>query len=76
MTPKQIVLRKYPNAEAYQWAGPAGWVVYLHDLSQRSAGSGSPTAALAWAEARKELRLRKPADSCNPNDPAYTETNK
>jgi hypothetical protein len=63
MTAKQIVQRRYPNAVAYQWAGPQGWIVYLKDIMQRSVGTGSPTARQAWAAARKELRLRNRSDS-------------
>jgi hypothetical protein len=65
MTAKQIVLKKFPTAHAYQWAGPNGWVIYAGDCdpTRRSFGSGSASASQAWEAARKELRLRRRSES-------------
>lgn len=57
---KASVLRRYPHAHAYSWAGPNAWFIYLRDTINRCIGSGQPTAAKAWAQARKRLRLRRP----------------
>jgi hypothetical protein len=66
MTAKQLVLKKFPTARAYQWAGQNAWVIYAGDCdpTRRSFGSGAATARQAWESALKELRLR-PTESRN-----------
>jgi hypothetical protein len=65
-TAKQRVLRRFPEAYAYQWAGPRGWVIYAsreppvyHGMSLNVADK---TAAQAWAAAatKHAKRRRKP----------------
>jgi hypothetical protein len=56
-TPKHRVLKRFPEAYAYQWAGPEGWVIYASRDPFAYCGLtlnlGAPTAAQAWAAAAK-----------------------
>lgn len=58
MTPKQRVLKKYPKAYAYAWAGP-GWVIYVP--RERMGGSqclnlSASTPQKAWQEAAERVK--------------------
>ena len=56
LTPKQRVLKRYPKAFAYEWAGPT-WCIYSPWHGGNEALSlSSPTAAQAWAEAWGRLK--------------------
>lgn len=61
-TPKQRVLKKYPEANAYRWAGSRPWVIYADDKKTGTAlNIGDKTAEQAWASAWERMRV-KPAD--------------
>lgn len=59
LTPKHRVLKRWPDAYAYHWAGPQGWVIYCGEAANLNLvlGAGS-TAALAWADAKINGRRR------------------
>jgi hypothetical protein len=50
LTPKQKVLRRYPEALSWAWAGP-GWVIYTKRTEGFSLNVSNSTAALAWRAA-------------------------
>ena len=57
-TPKKKVLKKYPNAYSYKWAGKYGWVIYAdtHGANQGICLSdSSSTPAFAWQSAAAKL---------------------
>lgn len=62
MTPKQRVLKRFPDARAYRWSGPEPWTIYA---AEHGAYAGlalnvrDKTAALAWASALKSPLLRR-----------------
>lgn len=66
MTDKQLVQRMYPNAYAYRWAGPAGWMVYFGNFLNLSPAMGEPTARQAWTATRKALKIRRPGERSKP----------
>ena len=51
MTPKQRVVKKYPDAHAYRYGGPFPWVIYSGERVNRSLNVQDKTAALAWKAA-------------------------
>lgn len=59
LTPKQRVLKKYPEAHAYHWRD--GWVIYasrngpLQGICICASALYLGTAAAAWADAAKRL---------------------
>lgn len=58
MTPKQRVLKRFPAAFAYEWAGPS-WCVYRpHFSGNLDLGIGK-TATQAWADAAKHPTVRR-----------------
>lgn len=61
MTPKQRVLKKFPEAIAWKWAGSTPWCVYTRASAGRCLAWASPTAQDAWAVAATKIRRR--ADS-------------
>ena len=60
LTNKQKVLKKYPDAYAFKWAGPCPWVIYAGDdpfvYQYRTLSAGNTTAAAAWAVAGRGLK--------------------
>lgn len=58
MTPKAKVLKRWPNAHAYSWAGPA-WVIYNGEFVNESLNMSDKTPALAWAAAAKHPTVRR-----------------
>lgn len=66
MTPRQQVLRRYPNARSYQWGGAQGWVIYSggcvlmrgrrKTVYNFSFTTGSGSAKQAWERAAKNMR--------------------
>lgn len=56
LTPKQRVLKKFPKAHAYRYAGVVPWVIYSGDPVIGSLNAADRTAAQGWAEAAKLVR--------------------
>ena len=56
MTPKQRVLKKYPHAYAYRWAGTSPWVIYSGGYVNMSLNECDKTAAQAWADSARRLK--------------------
>ena len=50
-TPKHVVRKRWPNAYAYQWAGPKGWIIYTGEMVNVTLGQGA-SAARAWHDAK------------------------
>jgi hypothetical protein len=61
MTPKQRVLKRWPNARATPYAGPA-WVIYNGEYFNQSLNVSDRTPQQAWAEAAKHRTVSR-ADS-------------
>lgn len=62
MTPKQRVLKKFPDAKAYAWAGPEPWTIYAAtDGAYQGIALNvrDKTAAQAWASAIKNPLMRR-----------------
>lgn len=53
MTNQQIVKARWPNAEAYQWGGNSGWIIYTGEFVNVALTVGATTARQAWADATK-----------------------
>ena len=58
MKPKQRVLKRWPEAHAFDWAGPS-WIIYDGEFVNLGMNAGSPTARQAWAEAAKHATVRR-----------------
>ena len=58
MTPKQRVLKRWPEARIHSFAGPA-WVVFAGDFINRSLNLGEPTPRQGWAQAAKHPTVRR-----------------
>jgi hypothetical protein len=58
MTPKQRVLKRWPNARTHEFAGPA-YVVYTGEYVNQSLNVSDRTARQAWAEAAKHRTVRR-----------------
>lgn len=58
MTPKQLVLKRWPNARSYAFAGPA-YVVYTGEYVNQALNVSDRTARQAWAAAAKHRTVRR-----------------
>lgn len=67
LTPKQRVLKRFPRAHCYEWAGPT-YCIYPGDVKivrgkerpwilNNTLGLSERTPKQAWAGAAKELRV-------------------
>lgn len=61
MTPKQKVLKHYPDAISYAWTGPE-WCVYTKPAEGFSLNGVAKSAAGAWAQAWKRISEDKRID--------------
>jgi hypothetical protein len=58
LTPKQRVLKRWPNAEAVSYAGPA-WVIYNGEYVNQALNVSDGSAKKAWKEAAKHRTVRR-----------------
>lgn len=62
LTPKQRVLKKFPDARAYKWGGPRPWTIFAAaDGAYQGIALNvtDVTAAQAWASALENPLMRR-----------------
>lgn len=66
LTPKQRVLKRWPKAYAYKWAGTSPWCIYSGEQANQTLNSSDATARQAWANAAKRPSVRDASRKARP----------